>query len=170
MTWYSDYSSAAMMLERTRGKNKKQKLYWVPIKYRIDFKILLLTFKVIHNLAPQYLSELILINTPTCMLRSSSSIHPSHCSNCPPGYHGSWSLQLLCIPPLELSPTWNLQHRCSFHLQINAENPNVHMACDLNSFKWYFHLSFSVFVVYNILLTLLIAFCDIFILDKGAYK
>ncbi|XP_072177750.1 uncharacterized protein [Diadema setosum] len=34
-------------------------LHWLPIKNRIDFKILLLTFKAIHGLAPGCLSSLI---------------------------------------------------------------------------------------------------------------
>ena len=35
------------------------KLHWLPVKYRIHFKILLITFKAIHGLAPKYLSELL---------------------------------------------------------------------------------------------------------------
>ena len=50
-----------------------QQLHWLPIKSRIDFKILLLTFKILHNLAPSYLSELIHIYTPSRTLRSSST-------------------------------------------------------------------------------------------------
>jgi hypothetical protein len=34
-------------------------LHWLPVKYRIDFKVLLLTFKAIHGMAPQYSSNLI---------------------------------------------------------------------------------------------------------------
>ena len=34
-------------------------LHWLPISFRIQFKILLLTFKALHGLAPSYLSELI---------------------------------------------------------------------------------------------------------------
>ena len=34
-------------------------LHWLPINYRIDFKILLLTFKCLNNCAPSYLQELI---------------------------------------------------------------------------------------------------------------
>ena len=41
-----------------------QQLHWLPIKSRIDFKILLLTFKILHNLAPSYLGELIHIHIP----------------------------------------------------------------------------------------------------------
>ena len=35
------------------------KLHGLPVRYRINFKILLITFKVIHGLAPKYLSELL---------------------------------------------------------------------------------------------------------------
>ena len=35
------------------------KLHWLPVRYRINFKILLITFKVLHGLAPKYLSELL---------------------------------------------------------------------------------------------------------------
>ena len=34
-------------------------LHWLPIKFRVDFKIILLTFKAIHGLAPKYISDLI---------------------------------------------------------------------------------------------------------------
>ena len=34
-------------------------LHWLPIKYRIEFKILLLTFKAVHGLAPGYVTSLI---------------------------------------------------------------------------------------------------------------
>ena len=35
------------------------KLHWLPVRHRINFKILLITFKDIHGLAPKYLSELL---------------------------------------------------------------------------------------------------------------
>jgi hypothetical protein len=47
-------------------------LHWLPVKYRIDFKILLLTYKAIHGLAPDYLSELLVPYTPVRNLRSGS--------------------------------------------------------------------------------------------------
>ena len=40
-------------------------LHWLPVKFRIDFKILLITFKVIHGLAPEYLHELICVKAPS---------------------------------------------------------------------------------------------------------
>lgn len=47
-------------------------LHWLPVKYRIDFKILVLTFKVLNNKAPSYLNELLNIYDPQRALRSSS--------------------------------------------------------------------------------------------------
>ena len=38
-------------------------LHWLPVRYRIDFKICLLTFKAIHGFAPSYLCELITVTT-----------------------------------------------------------------------------------------------------------
>uniref|UniRef100_A0A3P9MHK0 Reverse transcriptase domain-containing protein n=1 Tax=Oryzias latipes TaxID=8090 RepID=A0A3P9MHK0_ORYLA len=49
-----------------------QQLHWLPITHRITYKILLLTLKSIHNLAPSYLSNLVYVAIPTRTLRSSS--------------------------------------------------------------------------------------------------
>ena len=38
-------------------------LHWLPVVYRIQFKILLLTFKAIHGNAPCYISDLISVRT-----------------------------------------------------------------------------------------------------------
>ena len=45
-------------------------LHWLPVKARADFKVLLLTYKALHGLAPTYLSDLVLPYIPTCTLRS----------------------------------------------------------------------------------------------------
>ena len=50
-------------------------LHWLPVKYRIDFKILLITYNAIHGLAPAYLSELITLKTVSrYSLRSSGEV------------------------------------------------------------------------------------------------
>jgi len=36
-------------------------LHWLPIKYRINFKILLITYKALHGLAPNYITELLTV-------------------------------------------------------------------------------------------------------------
>ena len=53
-------------------------LHWFPVNYRIDFKILLFTFKTLNNLAPPYLSNLLHRHTPACCLRSAdvNLLHP----------------------------------------------------------------------------------------------
>ena len=39
------------------------RLHWLPIKYRILYKIALLTFKVLKGMAPSYLSDLLVVQT-----------------------------------------------------------------------------------------------------------
>uniref|UniRef100_A0A669DV26 Reverse transcriptase domain-containing protein n=1 Tax=Oreochromis niloticus TaxID=8128 RepID=A0A669DV26_ORENI len=46
-------------------------LHWLPVHFRIHFKILLLAFKVLNGLAPSYLSDLLHQYTPQRSLRSS---------------------------------------------------------------------------------------------------
>ena len=51
-----------------------RQLHWLPVVKRIQFKILLLTFKAIHGLSPPYISELITVKpTSTYGLRSKNS-------------------------------------------------------------------------------------------------
>ncbi len=48
-------------------------LHWLPIKHHIDFKILLITYKALNGLAPQYLSKLLSHYSPPCPLRFQNS-------------------------------------------------------------------------------------------------
>ncbi len=50
------------------------KLHWLPVKERISFKMVLITFKCLNNLAPKYLSDLISIHKPTWHIRSADSV------------------------------------------------------------------------------------------------
>ena len=52
-------------------------LHWLPIKYRIQFKILLMTFKVLCGEAPSYQCDLITPYVPTCTLRSQRAFKTS---------------------------------------------------------------------------------------------
>lgn len=45
-------------------------LHWLPVHYRIKFKVLLLVFKSLENLTALYLSDFILSYTPRTGLRS----------------------------------------------------------------------------------------------------
>ena len=48
------------------------KFLWLPIKFRIKYKILLLTYRALRGLAPTYITELLVPYTPTRTLRSST--------------------------------------------------------------------------------------------------
>ncbi len=45
-------------------------LRWLPVQFRIEFKILVFVYKSLHGLAPGYLSVLVLPHNPTQSLRS----------------------------------------------------------------------------------------------------
>ena len=50
-------------------------LHWLPVKQRVHFKILLMTFKAIRGPSPQYIIDLITIKQPNkYSLRSQNSI------------------------------------------------------------------------------------------------
>ena len=51
-----------------------RKLHWLPLKQRTEYKILLLFYKALNNLAPTYLRDALVLHEPTRMLRSSSSM------------------------------------------------------------------------------------------------
>jgi len=51
-----------------------EELHWLPVFYRIRFKILLLTYKAINDLGPTYLKELLIWKIPKRSLRSSNDI------------------------------------------------------------------------------------------------
>ena len=45
-------------------------LHWLPVKAKADFKVLQLTYKALHGLAPTHLSDFVLPYIPTHTLRS----------------------------------------------------------------------------------------------------
>ena len=49
-------------------------LHWLPIRFRIDFKILLFVFKALNGLAPAYIAELLQCYTPARALRSADQL------------------------------------------------------------------------------------------------
>ena len=67
-------NSAARILSRTKKREHitpiLESLHWLPMRQRIEFKVLLLTFKSLNNQAPTYLKELIVPYTPNRPLRS----------------------------------------------------------------------------------------------------
>lgn len=49
-------------------------LHWLPVNFRIQFKILLIVFKALNGQAPSYISELINLQSTPPSLRSSNKI------------------------------------------------------------------------------------------------
>ncbi|XP_037607481.1 uncharacterized protein LOC119477468 [Sebastes umbrosus] len=70
-------NAAARVLTRTRKRDHITpalvSLHWLPVKSRIEFKIVLLTYKVLNGKAPSYLKELIVPYYPTRALRSQNA-------------------------------------------------------------------------------------------------
>ena len=70
-------NAAARVLTRTRKRDHISpvlaSLHWLPVKSRIEFKIILLTYKALNGQAPHYLKELIVQYCPSRALRSLNS-------------------------------------------------------------------------------------------------
>ena len=48
------------------------KLHWLPVRYRIKFKLIVLVYQAVHHLGPAYLTSLVTPYAPTCSLRSAA--------------------------------------------------------------------------------------------------
>lgn len=68
-------NSAARVLTNTRKYDHitpiLMNLHWLPVRERIEFKTLLLTWKGLNNIAPSYITDLLVPYTPARTLRSS---------------------------------------------------------------------------------------------------
>ena len=62
-------NNAARMVTRTKKYEHitpvLKRLHWLPIRSRIEYKIILLCFKALNNLAPKYLSDLLQYKEPS---------------------------------------------------------------------------------------------------------
>ena len=66
-------AAARMILQQSKYDDAfplMKQLHWLPIRQRIIYKILILSFKALHNQAPVYISDLISPYNPTRALRS----------------------------------------------------------------------------------------------------
>ena len=68
---------ACLLLRKSKRDSISEclkQLHWLPIRQRVHFKILVLTYKCLHGQGPAYLIDLLQPQTPTRSgLRSSSS-------------------------------------------------------------------------------------------------
>ena len=83
-------NAAARLLTMTRRREHITpiliQLHWLPIEYRIQYKIALIVFKCLNGMAPPYLSELLQPYVPSRNLRSSEHLllqeqHPTSTLN-----------------------------------------------------------------------------------------
>ena len=70
-------NSAAGLLTKTKRREHitpvLASLHWLPVMSRIDFKILLLTYKALNGTGPRYIANSLIHYVPTRTLRSSTS-------------------------------------------------------------------------------------------------
>ncbi|KAK5918790.1 hypothetical protein CgunFtcFv8_022743 [Champsocephalus gunnari] len=70
-------NAAARLLTHTKSWHHitpvLKELHWLPVSHRIHYKLLVLTFKALHHLAPLYLTDLLTLYQPPRSLRSSSA-------------------------------------------------------------------------------------------------
>ena len=70
-------NAAARVLMRTNRRDHVSPVlayfHWLPVKFRIEFKILLLTYKALNDRAPSYLKDLIVRYFPNRALRSQTA-------------------------------------------------------------------------------------------------
>ena len=71
-------NTAARLITRTKKHNHITPVFvslqWIPVQYRIQYKLFLYTFTALNELAPIYLEELINIYQPTRSLRSENEM------------------------------------------------------------------------------------------------
>ncbi len=69
-------SAARLILRRPRSDSAMPLLcilHWLPVAHRIDFKLLVFTYKAVHGDAPKYLCDLVCPYKPTRALRSTNN-------------------------------------------------------------------------------------------------
>ena len=98
-------------------------LHWLPVKQRINYKILLLTFRALNGMAPAYLSDLLHFYSPAKNLRSAEK-------------------QLLVVPPTFMKTAGDRAFSSAAPILWNSLPFNMKEMCSLDSFKTSLKTSF----------------------------
>ena len=96
-----------------------RRLHWLPVKWRINYKIVVLVFRALHGLAPAYVSTLITPYEPRGALRSTDSA-------------------LLCVPRHNLERCGRRSFSCAGPVPWNSLPEDMRLVDSLNSFKSHF--------------------------------
>ena len=99
----------------TRSVPLLHSLHWLPVKYKVHFKICLLTYKALHEEEPNYLRSLIAVSLPSCLLRSNRGI-------------------TLSIPRIETNTGARAFSSCAPSLSNNL-SPSVRSATSVATFR-----------------------------------
>ena len=108
------------------------RLHWLPVKWRINYRIVVLVFRALHGLAPAYVSTLITPYEPRRALRSTGSA-------------------LLCVPRHNLERYGQRSFSCAGPVLWNSLPEDMRLADSLNSFKshlktHYFKLAYNLWL------------------------
>ena len=68
-------AAARLISKTTRISPVMKDLHWLPVKYRITFKLVLYTFKALHGNAPTYIHQLIRLKPQSNCNRRSNTKH-----------------------------------------------------------------------------------------------
>ena len=96
-------------------------LHWLPVEQRIDFKILVLTYKAIHHQSPYYNSSMLQLWTDSRHL-CSTSFAPQLVQ--PRTHHITFAdraFSMLCTSQMESTATSNQKRLFHYHLQKTFE-------------------------------------------------
>lgn len=71
-------NAAARLLTGTHKRDAispiQASLHWLPVRFKIDFKILMFAYKSLNRMAPDYLTELLKPYVPSRSLRSADQL------------------------------------------------------------------------------------------------
>ena len=113
-----------------------QDLHWLTVDQQNHFKILTITFKCIHCLAPSPLAVKVRLSSPLDMLLDSSQFYPTSSL-------GKKSLLILCPVLLERPSSILMCYPLLGNFQSSPQTPLVHQLFFLQTRCWSLHLIIS---------------------------
>lgn len=135
-------NAAAQLLTKTQRHERitpiRQSLHWLPVKLKIDFKILMFIFKALHDLTPPYLSELLTHRNHTKVLQASS--HPV--LEVPRSCHNLWDDGAFAVAGHGSCKLWN-NLQTNMRVVIDLRTCLFRMAFNINVCFYFFY-----FVIY----------------------
>jgi hypothetical protein len=113
-------NTAAPIVTRTSRRSHitpvLKELHWLPVKHRVQFKILMHTYKALNGKAPKYISDMLSVYQPRRALRSMDSLS-------------------LVVPRAKTATYGNRQYKCMAPKLWNALPAHIREARTLGAFK-----------------------------------